>query len=485
MTTGPTEDYYEMLGVSPDAEHEEIKKAYRRALRDNHPDKVGPSGAVMFRMVQTAWENLGTEDARANYDAARKAPAAPSAPSQPSSPPQRPATTPPSNSAQKAPQAPQAPKRQMPSPASQNPYAGAQSMPTRAKPMPTRATGKSQNNQPVSVEDDAADMVRFRNAQSQRTDLSSVSFSPSRYAFLPHLGVSVGVMLIGAFLCSLMWLGGTPVSVMWVALLMSLVGIAVTAAKERHKRAQLVGVILVIVSWALSATAYIGHGTPGDHVGFAIAQVLFFVGGAGALAFLAKYGEVRELNRVVPVPLLREARVFGTNVGSSPAEAVVLRNLGAAISPITEERDGTFVLFLDGLKLDSTRYPVPVVVVRGDKVAVVTFMAGAPGRYEVAGDGNVVKMFDGGLSHQENNNPQALLAAEKLKKSLKDVTVKTFVVVIPTSAGVITGASGEATVVTSRQNAVSDFAEFLSEEDFSVRRDVLSLFVPSLGVQKV
>lgn len=60
---------YEVLGVSPAATDEELRRAYRRKLRQSHPD-VGGS-AASFHAVQLAWERIGSPQSRAAYDGAR------------------------------------------------------------------------------------------------------------------------------------------------------------------------------------------------------------------------------------------------------------------------------------------------------------------------------------------------------------------------------------------------------------------------------
>jgi len=57
---------YEVLGVRPDVSHDDLRRAYRRLLRETHPDTGGTAAA--FQAVQQAWELVGDPDDRARYD---------------------------------------------------------------------------------------------------------------------------------------------------------------------------------------------------------------------------------------------------------------------------------------------------------------------------------------------------------------------------------------------------------------------------------
>lgn len=63
-------DYYETLGVNKDASADEIKSAYRRLAKKYHPDlnKDNKDAAEKFKEVNEAYEVLGDEKKRANYD---------------------------------------------------------------------------------------------------------------------------------------------------------------------------------------------------------------------------------------------------------------------------------------------------------------------------------------------------------------------------------------------------------------------------------
>lgn len=63
-----TDSAYEILGISPSATDDEVRKAYRRMAMKNHPDKVATLGpevqkaaAEKFRMVQEAYEAIKAE----------------------------------------------------------------------------------------------------------------------------------------------------------------------------------------------------------------------------------------------------------------------------------------------------------------------------------------------------------------------------------------------------------------------------------------
>ena len=60
---------YEVLGVSPTAGQDELRRAYRRLMRETHPDTGG--NAARFTAVQLAWERIGTVEGRAAYDRGR------------------------------------------------------------------------------------------------------------------------------------------------------------------------------------------------------------------------------------------------------------------------------------------------------------------------------------------------------------------------------------------------------------------------------
>ncbi len=66
-------DYYETLGVTPEAKEAEIKTAYRRLARKFHPDVSKEAGAEdRFKAINEAYEALRDPERRAAYDQLRR-----------------------------------------------------------------------------------------------------------------------------------------------------------------------------------------------------------------------------------------------------------------------------------------------------------------------------------------------------------------------------------------------------------------------------
>ena len=63
-------DYYEVLGVSRDADIQQIKKAYRKLAREHHPDvnENDPESEEKFKEATEAYEILCDSEKRNLYD---------------------------------------------------------------------------------------------------------------------------------------------------------------------------------------------------------------------------------------------------------------------------------------------------------------------------------------------------------------------------------------------------------------------------------
>ena len=66
-------NYYDILGISTEANEEEIKSAFRKLARRCHPDVTGntPDSVEKFKSISEAYDVLSDEIKRRRYDALR------------------------------------------------------------------------------------------------------------------------------------------------------------------------------------------------------------------------------------------------------------------------------------------------------------------------------------------------------------------------------------------------------------------------------
>ena len=62
-----SENLYDILGVPKNASQDEIKKAFRKKAKENHPDKGGDED--VFKKISSSYEILSDDEKKKNYDA--------------------------------------------------------------------------------------------------------------------------------------------------------------------------------------------------------------------------------------------------------------------------------------------------------------------------------------------------------------------------------------------------------------------------------
>ncbi|MDD2603908.1 MAG: DnaJ domain-containing protein [Desulfobacterales bacterium] len=65
-------DYYQVLGVSPQASQKEIKEAFRQLALKYHPDRNPENGAERMKTINEAYAVLSNTQRRAEYDTLRQ-----------------------------------------------------------------------------------------------------------------------------------------------------------------------------------------------------------------------------------------------------------------------------------------------------------------------------------------------------------------------------------------------------------------------------
>ena len=72
MLQTQTQDYYEFLQISPNADADTIHRVYRFLAARFHPDNPDSGDAEKFRLLKTAYDILSTQETRAEYDLNRE-----------------------------------------------------------------------------------------------------------------------------------------------------------------------------------------------------------------------------------------------------------------------------------------------------------------------------------------------------------------------------------------------------------------------------
>ncbi len=64
----PFIDYYQVLGLTPEADTTQIKQAFRRLARRYHPDVAGPGSLTRFQRISEAYHVLRDPASRQRFD---------------------------------------------------------------------------------------------------------------------------------------------------------------------------------------------------------------------------------------------------------------------------------------------------------------------------------------------------------------------------------------------------------------------------------
>lgn len=447
----PDPTYYEILGVSEDASAEEIEKAFKVARRDSHPHKGAPEWA--FRQVSKAYETLKEPGSRALYDQKLKHGDAPPAPAPQPDPPKPPSSAP--TQSQTPSKASAATSRET----VDSVYGSTASAPAKA---------------PVEV----PDFVVVDDNENNTTELEDYAFSPSHVQSLPQMLAGVVGVLAGFGLMALAWAFPTyPVTIGGAAAVLGLIAIAMQLRREVDKNANKITLVTGLLAVILVAVPLgVFMASPLDNPLYLTGFLLLVIGTLVGGFFASKFALTLKLNKQIPVKLLRNARIFGEPTGLSPAIAAIIRNVATALGQTVRSVDGTFMMHVRGLHANNQEAPIDMVLINGNKAALVSLLNGAAGQYSVDNTGNIVHQYDRGIGHLPNENPKTLAVAQTLEKKFPTLKTKSFVIIIPSTAGKIFSFDSERTAVSDRNHGVRLLKEYFKDGDKVVRRDVLSEF---------
>ena len=468
-------DYYEVLGVEdPKISQEELKKAYNKARREAHPD--APKGnPMLFRMVEEAWKALGTPDARTLYDQSLKTPSPPPQPPKaPTPPPQTPApqTAPSQQTAGTPTPPPQSQKSEGPVPRNRKKITPpSMRQPSNAGAHPVRGPS-----------DETLVQEHVLEQQDDNQELQGYRFKPGAHQYLWHVLGGLAGGLIGVLVMMLVWDSALYPSIgALIGFGVSALGIAFTLGRKQEGAKAVLPFVFLIAGWIIALFPVLSEQTvTGDDSGtmnipHLVAGIVFMLGTVTAMMYIPKYKETRAMNQIVPVSLMKKARVFGEPLHEHMQVAATMRAISESLMPVTQSLSGTYMLQVKHLSPEKGKdFPGFIALVRHNRLITVTQLTSQHvGEYTVDYRGEVIYVHQGGHHHIPNTNPQVIQGLAAFRKQFSKLETRSLVIV--ETPGAVSPVFGESTLLSDRRNMLSTVTQWLSEdEDEVVRRDVFA-----------
>jgi hypothetical protein len=432
-------DHYEVLNVERTATTAEIKSAYRKLVRQVHPDQGG--NAALFRLVQEAWNTLSDDGRRAAYDRELAG--------QTRSTPPRPEpeysgnTTynpPPRDPPPRDPPRTDAPRADPP------PTGPAPSEPAPSEPAPSEPQG------PVRV------VPRFGRWRVV-----------SLVLLVGWLIVVIGPVLAAAVTSPKYLLYGIPLVFLAVAGLPR-------AWRARVPFGRLMSRAGVLVAIAFVATIVLAY----SQLNTTTRVVMYVEVGGFVLVRLTTWRRsvARELDQAIDKYAAYDANVWGR-----PGEPLVDDGRTPPLPPSEVLRTRRTARILEGVLsalpaaklVHSPRVggvTIDHLLIAGSRVAVVASIIGPPGTYSIDGYGSLLRdgqPFGGNLALSS--------AITSWQDFLESAKVHAFLVVLPAAdgqRGIIAASSGDPAVTClAAQSAVTDLTAWLQPQGNILNRQLL------------
>ncbi|MEU8225099.1 DnaJ domain-containing protein [Kribbella sp. NPDC048915] len=462
-------DHYEVLNVERTASTAEIKTAYRKLVRQVHPDQGG--NAALFHVVQEAWTTLSDPAKRAAYDRQLARAEAPPGEPRTTTPPHRPEPEPadPFTWSTDQPWATQQPFTQQPftrQPYTEQPYYEEPRRQPRYEP---------QYEQPYQHQP-------YEPGYEPTPDpLPAVDAAPI------HATPPFGRLRLFALIA----LAG------WTALLVGLyVSDGFDSAWDGFLGIGIAGMLLVAMPphWSRRVPGRgvlkaLGLMTAALYLGVALASppdlttrqrtlsLLLVIGLVVVRILTGRWSKAHVLDQAIDRQATYEFNLWGRPgeplvndalaVPLTPYDVLLQRRTASLLDPVLNALPAAKLVHsaqLQGIAVDH-------MLINGRRVALIVSLVGPPGTYSLDAYGSLV------LEGQPIDSPSSALAStvEAWHRRLRSAEVRGFLLIHPTTAGRITAGSASNTPVTciSAQSAARDLLTWLESEGSLVDRRVL------------